>query len=204
MVVMTFFQLNQKDWDALKIELGKSFDVERNYTYQSPEKSKKSKRPLISSDYKILLMWKKLGETIGTWEIWTRTDSVANTFRNSQTGVAALRPQIPLYDDATETQYVTSLINRNNFNLTASQKRRVDRHGRIKKYQELNPLILTEGKTLQRQEPDGLKNYRLHTEVLQPIFNRDGTTPYQTGFPFEPEDFYLINWNMISPRIIGD
>ena len=89
MVVMTFFQLNQRDWDTLKIELGKSFDVERNYTYQSPEKSKKSKRPLISSDYKILLMWKKLGETIGTWEIWTRTDSVANTFRNSQTGVAA-------------------------------------------------------------------------------------------------------------------
>ena len=56
---MTFFQLNQKDWDTLKIELGKSFDVEGNYTYKSPEKSKKSKRPLISSDYKILLMWKK-------------------------------------------------------------------------------------------------------------------------------------------------
>jgi hypothetical protein len=94
------------------------------------------------------------------------------------------------------------MITRNNFNLTASQKRRVDRHGRIKKYQELNPLILMEGKTLQRQEPDGLKNYRLHHEVLQPIFNRDGNTPYQVGYPFEPENFYLINWNIISPRMV--
>ena len=197
MVVMTFFQLNQKDWDALKGELGTLSN-----SYQSPEKSKKSKRPLISSDYKILLMWRKLGETIGTWEIWTRTNSVGTDFINPQTQVAAIRPQIPLYDDATETQYVTGMITRNNFNLTASPKRRVDRHGRIKKYQELNPLILMEGKTLQRQEPDGLKNYRLHQEVLQPIFNRDGNTPYQVGYPFEPENFYLINWNIISPRMV--
>ena len=94
-----------------------------------------------------------------------------------------------MYDDATETQYVTSLINRNNFNLTASQKRRVDRHGRIKKYQELNPLIFDGRKTLQRQEPDGLKNYRLHTEVLQPIFNRNGTTPIKQDSPLNPKIF---------------
>jgi len=201
MPTMEFFQLNQNDWNTLRGELGLSFDL-TSERYPSPEKSKKSKRPLISKDYKILLMWEKLGETIGTWRVWTRTDRVPYDFISEQTDVPAIRPQIPLYDDATETQYTTTNITRNVFNLTAAQKRKVDRHGRIKNYDDLNSLILTEGKTLRRQESDGLKDYRLHHELLQPIFNPDGNTPYRVGYPFEPENFYLINWNIISPRMV--
>ena len=61
---MTFFQLNQRDWDTLKVELGKSFDVERNYNYKSPEKSKKSKlRMWITADNRRLLVKEnKMGE----------------------------------------------------------------------------------------------------------------------------------------------
>jgi len=196
---VAWYHLTDRDWNNLRVEIGRSADLD-TARYQPPHLLPRSKKPLINEDRTMLLMWEHLGATIGTWRLWTRTPATSSVFLNQQTGVTAIRPSFPLYDAVTESSYYTGNINRSNFRLTAAQKRKVDRQGRTKNWKDYVSLL---SGVLVKVEVDE-KNYRLHTEALQPILNPDGTNPFTTGFPFEPDNLYVINWNAKAPRIIGD
>lgn len=200
---MDWYYLTQQDWNTLRTEISQNTDLAYPQ-YLSPEESKKSKRPLINEDRTMLLMWENQGATIGTWRLWTRTPATSSQYLNQQTGVTTIRPSFPLYDAATETYTSSSYtgnINRSNFQLTAAQKRKVDRHGRTKNWKDYVSLL---SGVLVIVEDGVPLNFRLHTEALQPILNQDGTSPYRTGFAFEPDNLYVINWNAKAPRIIGN
>jgi len=201
---MAWYYLTQQDWNTLKAEIGQDTDLASG-RYLSPEASKKSKRPLINEDRTMLLMWEIQGATIGTWTLWIRSPLLGG-FSNPNTGVHPIKPRIILYNEERDSYKISPNITRESpFKLTQAQKRKVDRQNRIKNWKDYVSLIAGDIPMRIRVSSGFIDlNFRLYTEALQPILNPDGTSPYRTGFPFEPDNLYVINWNAKAPRIIGD
>jgi len=199
-VDMTWYYLTQQDWDALQTEMGSYFDVESRY-YLPPNQSKKSQKPLINEDRTMLLLWENQGATIGTWQVWTRLANQGTT--NRTTGITTIRPNIPFIAIDSDATKIIPRIDRRETKLTPAQKRKVDRHNRIKNWKDYVSLLSQE-LYIYGEAPGEGQIYRLDTSQLQPILNPDGSSPYSAGFPFEPENLYVINWNARSPRIIDN
>ena len=201
---MDWYYLTQQDWNTLRTEISQNTDLAYP-GYLSPEESKKSKRPLINEDRTMLLMWEIQGTTIGTWTLWIRSPLLGG-FSNFDTGVHPIKPGIILYNEERNSYKISLNITRESpFKLTQAQKRKVDRQNRIKDWKDYVSLITGDISMRIRVNSEFMDlNFRLHTEALQPILNQDGTSPYRTGFAFEPDNLYVINWNAKAPRIIGN
>ena len=201
---MGWYYLTQQDWNTIRGEISQNTDLASG-RYLSPEESKKSKRPRINKDRTMLLIWEIQGATIGTWTLWIRSP-LRGGFSNPDTGVTPIAPRIIFYNEERDLYKIYSNITRESpYRLTPTQKRKVDRMGRTKNWEDYVSLITGDISIRTRVDSGFIDlNYRLHTEVLQPILNSDGTSPYTTGFSFEPDNLYVINWNAKAPRIIGD
>ena len=139
---------------------------------------------LLHEDNDILIFWEPKGKTVGSWRgIYRDTDGELQRF-----------PEADLM--------------RGLYRFTPSEKRKVDRHGRIKNWKDYAYFL---NKTLIPTYDDDLSEISWAQTERLPLFtitSDNGELIYQNplvvGFPFEPAELYLINWTAKSPRIMDD
>jgi len=142
---------------------------------------------LLHEDNDILIFWEPTGKTVGSWRgIYRDTNGQLQRF-----------PEADLM--------------RGLYEFTPAEKRKVDRHGRIKNWKDyayfLNKTLIPKW-TLKEGDLSEISWAQTERLPLFTITSENGEFIYQNplvvGFPFEPAELYLINWTAKSPRIIGD
>ncbi len=123
-----------------------------------------------------LIVWHPQGKTVGTW---------VAIHRDNDSKELKLWPEIP--------------ITRSNYKLTTSEKRKVDRQGRIRQAKHLQNFV-DRNSMLPFPElqvlPTVVTTKNLDFQSLYPLL----LNPDIVGYPIVSEENYIINYNTIMSR----